>query len=161
MTVTIRPAEASETAVIQRTLWLALTWNGVPEGATFERAKNHPAIALYHRGWGRPGDAAVVAVDGETIVGAAFGRLFTEEDHGHGFVDADTPEIGIAVEPEHIGLGIGTRLMAALEETYRDLGVRRLSLSVNLPNPAMRLYERLGYVELDRDDDSARMVKEL
>ena len=95
------------------------------------------------------------------MIGTAFGRLFTDGDHGHGYVDEQTPEIAIAVEPHRIGAGIGTRLLDALEDAYRAAGVDQLGLSVNLTNPAMRLYERVGYTEIDRDDDSARMLKRL
>lgn len=152
---------ADDIAIVQRTLYLALAWDGLPDHVTEEMVLAHPQVEFYHEDWGRPGDVGVVAeIDGETV-GAAFGRLFSDDRHGHGYVDAETPEIGIAVEPEHIGNGIGTALLAALEEAYRDEGVERLSLSVNLPNPALRLYQRVGYEELDRDDGSARMLKHL
>ena len=159
--VHLRPMTAADLPIVQRTLYLALAWDGLPDHVTGEMVLEHPHVAIYHEHWGRPGDVGVVAeVDGATV-GAAFGRLFTDQRHGHGYVDPDTPEIGIAVEPEHTGNGIGTILLAALEEAYRAGGVSRLSLSVNLPNPALRLYERVGYEELDRDTDSARMLKEL
>ena len=45
-------------------------------------------------GWGRPGNHAVVAQEGETPIGAAWYRFRTEEDHTYGLVDADTPEAG-------------------------------------------------------------------
>ena len=45
------------------------------------------------------------------------------------------------------GSGIGTRLLAAAEERVRARGMRRIGLSVGVmpPNPAQRLYLRLGY----------------
>ena len=51
--------------------------------------------------------------------------------------------------------------MHALGKAYRVNGVTRLSLSVELENRAMILYSRLGFVELDRDDNATRMVKDL
>ena len=159
MAVQLRPATKADLPSIQRTLFLALTWDGVPDTVTFEMAMAHPEVGRYHLEWGRPGDVGVIAEDGDAVVGTAFGRLFTEHDRGHGYVDQRTPEIAIAVEPDRIGEGIGTRMLDALEGAYRATGVEQLSLSVNLANPAMRLYERFGYTEVDRDDDSARMLK--
>ena len=161
MTIAIRPATNDDLPAIQRALYLALTWDGGPEGITFERAMAHEYVAMYHEGWGRPGDVGVIAEINGTGVGAAYGRLFTQERHGDGFIDDATPEIAIGVESDQVGRGIGTRLLAALEAAYRDSGVGQLGLSVNLPNRALGLYERTGYIELDRDDDSVRMIKTL
>ena len=44
------------------------------------------------------------------------------------------------------GAGIGTALMRALIAVAVDEGYPALSLSVALANPALRLYERLGFV---------------
>ena len=43
----------------------------------------------------------------------------------------------------------------------REAGFPRLSLSVDAGNPALHLYERLGYRELTRDEDGVRMLLEL
>jgi GNAT superfamily N-acetyltransferase len=56
------------------------------------------------------------------------------------------------------GEGVGSRLLAALEATCRDRGVRRIFLETERPNDgARRLYERHGWVA----DDSIWMAKEL
>ena len=51
--------------------------------------------------------------------------------------------------------------MRALEDAYRSTGVKQIGLSVELANRAMGLYERLGYVEIDRDDEAVKMVKDI
>lgn len=50
-------------------------------------------------GWGRAGDMGFVAVDagsGEPI-GAAWLRLLGGDERGYGYVDDETPELGMAV----------------------------------------------------------------
>ena len=95
------------------------------------------------------------------MVGASSCRLFTAEDHGHGYVDDETPELAVAVWEGRRGEGIGTRLLAAIEMAAREAGFSRISLSVDADNPARRLYERLGYEELTVDEGGVRMLKEL
>ena len=98
---------------------------------------------------------------GSEVVGSAFARLFSSREESQGFVDTETPELAIGVDPEHRGRGIGRKLMILLEEEALRRGFDHLSLSVHLTNPAMKLYRSLGYRELDRDTKSARMVKGL
>ena len=46
----------------------------------------------YVAGWGRRGDAAVVALEGGFPVGAAWYRLFGRDEPGFGFVEEEIPE---------------------------------------------------------------------
>lgn len=58
---------------------------------------------------------------------------------------------GVAVFPEHRGHGIGTKLMASIDERARSLGRSRVSLICFERNEgAMRLYRRLGFEEVAR-----------
>ena len=50
----------------------------------------------------------------------------------------------IALVPEHRGSGIGTKLLRELQEEARDAG-KTLTIHVERFNPALRLYERLGF----------------
>jgi GNAT superfamily N-acetyltransferase len=148
-------------AEVQWALLTALSWNPEREQPPAEFVLEHPEVSRYHRGWGRPGDIGVLAsVDG-TTVGVAYARLFTAEDHGHGYVDGETPEIAIAVREGHRGRGLGERLLHELAEAARAAGFARLSLSVDTDNPARRLYPRVGYRELSADDDGVRMLLDL
>jgi ribosomal protein S18 acetylase RimI-like enzyme len=57
----------------------------------------------------------------------------------------------LATHPELQRLGLGTRLIRALEDRVRRRGLDHAWLGVETDNPdAQRLYERLGYREFDR-----------
>jgi ribosomal protein S18 acetylase RimI-like enzyme len=159
--LTYRALTPADLEHVKWALFEAVSWNPERELPPFEVTIGHPELARYHRDWGRPGDAGVAAEGGGGVVGVAFYRLFTDDDHGHGYVDPETPELAVAVAPGHRGARIGARLMSDLAETARHAGIARLSLSVDAANPALRLYERLGYVELSRDHAGVRMLLEL
>jgi ribosomal protein S18 acetylase RimI-like enzyme len=85
-------------------------------------------------------------------VGAAWFRLFTDANAGYGFVDAETPELSIAVVPSRRGAGLGSELLDALLDRARADGYAAISLSVEKGSPAVGLYERHGF-EVVREDD--------
>jgi GNAT superfamily N-acetyltransferase len=115
----------------------------------------------YVRGWGRPGDTAVIALENGFPVGAAWFRLFRPDEPGYGFVDESTPELAIAVVPSKRGHGVGDELLGALIQKARSAGYGRLSLSVEPGNPARKLYERHGFEVVDEGDEAWTMVAEL
>lgn len=158
----IRELGSEEVAEVKWALYEAVSWDAGRELPPFEVTIEHSQLAIYHRDWGRPGDLGLTAEFEGGVVGVAFFRFFTDEEHGHGYVDDETPELGIAVREGFRGKGIGSLLLAELAARARSRGVSRLSLSVDSENPAVRLYERTGYVEISRDDTGGvRMVLEL
>jgi [ribosomal protein S18]-alanine N-acetyltransferase len=118
--------------------------------AYYARWGNEADVPLerYVAGWGRPGDDALVAIDEFQPVGAAWYRLFEQDEPGYGFVDQGTPELRIAIVPSRRGRGLGEELLAALLESARSHGYSRISLSVEPDNPAIRLYEQHGFVKV-------------
>src|SRR3990172_6953601 len=120
-----------------------------------------PLVQRYVRGWGRPGDTAVIAVEGGFAVGAAWFRLFTTDEPGYGFVDEETPELAIGVVPTKRGHGYGEELLAALIERAKAGGFATLSLSVAPDNPALKLYEHHGFVKVAESEGSWTMRAEL
>ena len=115
----------------------------------------------YVAGWGRPGDAGVIALDLGFPVGAAWYRLFRRDAPGYGFVDEETPELTIAVVPSRRGRGFGEQLLSALLDRARSEGYRDVSLSVERDSPALKLYERFGFRGVREEDDTVVMRAEL
>jgi GNAT superfamily N-acetyltransferase len=144
----IRPADAGDFPFLRAMLFEAAHWRaGTPRPAT-EETFAHPALARYVEGWGRAGDAGVVAGEGGRRVGAAWYRLFSADRPGYGFVDARTPELSVGVLAHARGRGVGTALVHALLEQARGAGFEAISLSVEPDNPAVRLYERAGFTRV-------------
>jgi GNAT superfamily N-acetyltransferase len=143
--VTIRPAGVDDVGFLHRMLYEAAAWNpDWPREQVIDTLAD-PILERYHIGWGRPGDAGVIAeLEGEPI-GAAWYRLFTAADPGFGFVDERSPELGIAVGPLHRRTGVGTALLEALIERARTEGYPTLSLSVAPSNRSRMMYERAGF----------------
>jgi GNAT superfamily N-acetyltransferase len=54
----------------------------------------------------------------------------------------------VALLPEHRGSGIGTKLLRELQEEARTAG-KSLTIHVERFNPALRLYERLGFRQIE------------
>lgn len=159
--IALRAAGPDDLEWVKWALYTAVAWDPERRLPPPEVTVDHPELARYHRGWGRPGDLGVVAERGGQVVGVALCRLFTDDDHGHGYVAPETPEVAVGVADGERGNGLGTKLMSALAEQARAAGLTRLSLSVDTGNPARRLYERLGYRQLSADDDGVRMVLDL
>jgi GNAT superfamily N-acetyltransferase len=118
-------------------------------------------VSRYVRGWGRPGDTALIALENGFPVGAAWFRLFSAAEPGYGFVDESTPELAIAVVPSKRGHGVGDDLLSALIQKAESAGYGRLSLSVEPGNPARKLYERHGFAVVDEGDEAWTMMAEL
>jgi ribosomal protein S18 acetylase RimI-like enzyme len=121
-----------------------------------------PSSRKYLDGWGRPGDAGVVAVDDEGCrLGAAWYRLFPADDPAYGFVAPDAPELAIGVAADARSQGVGRALLDALLAMGRDQGYRAVSLSVDRRNPARRLYQNAGFRDgglSDPDDTGVTMI---
>ena len=151
----IRRGAASDVPFMRDMLTHAYYWRwGTPEAEDIPTSR-------YVEGWGRPGDAAMIALDAGFPVGAAWYRLFPADTPGYGYVDDQTPELTIAVVPSKRGKGLGEELMRSLLDRARQAGHRSISLSVERVNPARKLYERFGFREVDERGDTVVMVAEI
>jgi ribosomal protein S18 acetylase RimI-like enzyme len=151
----IRPGTPQDARFLRDMLRHAYYWRPSEEDA----AGLHPM--RYVENWGRPGDAAVIALDRGFPVGAAWYRVFKRDRPGYGFVDEETPELSIAVVPSRRGAGIGGELMSAVLAHARAQGYRSISLSVAKDSPAVALYERYGFQRVDERDGALTMRMDL
>ena len=156
----IRTGTDKDLPFLSRMLFEAFFWSPGHDRPTLEEFLRDPRFQLLGN-WGRPGDLSVIAeVDGMPV-GAAWCRLWTAENHSYGYVDAVTPELGMAVDPECRSRGIGRALLRTLIEELRSQGVPALSLSVDPSNFARQLYESEGFVRAGQSGTSWTYVKHL
>ncbi len=107
--------------------------------------KSNLDLVRYVSGWGRAGDLGVVAEKADFAVGAAWLRLWSKDSRGYGYVADEVPELAIAVIPEMRGQGIGTALLSQIIQVATSQ-YPAISLSIRADNPALQLYERVGFV---------------
>jgi len=159
---TTRKIASKEIPFLQEMLYESLF---VPEGGEpFDKSIiEQPQIARYIQNWGSsPNDIACVAVSSEDkLIGAIWGRTFAKEASGYGFVDEQTPEIGMAVKVGYRNQGIGTQLISEISQVYQNMGIQALSLSVHKQNKAKYLYEILGFETVRESGDALIMKKDL
>jgi len=116
-----------------------------------------PEISKYVANWGKQGDYALIATDENgNKIGAVWLRYFDDNNKGYGFISDQIPEIGIAVEEKNRGNGIGSFLLEEILERTKDK-IQLISLSVQLDNPAMKLYRKFGFYECGKESDSVIM----
>ncbi len=156
--VVIRPATADDAPFLAEMLAAAALWRPDAPPRPTDEVLADPAIAHYVSGWPRPGDVGVIAEEGSDAVGAAWCRFLPADDRGYGFVAADVPELSIGVVAGARGRGIGRRLLLDLVSELGRRGIARVSLSVEIDNPAMGLYSDVGFVEVARAEGAATMV---
>lgn len=156
----IRPIEPEDTGFLWEMLYQAIHVTKGSEPPSRD-VLLHPELRRYVQGWGQPDDSGFVALDPATSnpIGAVWLRLLIGDRKGYGYVDDATPELTIALIPEHRGKGVGTRLLSHLLKTTESR-YPFLSLSVSPDNPALRLYSRLGFEMVGRCGTSLVMKRE-
>jgi len=159
--VNIRPLGATDQAFLEKMLFEALFWNPAWPRPALAELREHPEFTKLLAAWGRPGDRGVVAEEQQSRIGAAWFRLWTPELHSYGFMNAETPELGIAVAVGHRSRGVGRTLLRALIEMAQSDGLPALSLSVSPSNYARALYESEGFCKVGETGTSWTLVLRL
>lgn len=131
-----------------------------PPGPVPDGASAMPRVVRWTDGWGRAGDAGVVAWHDGQRIGAAWCRVQADQ---LALDNTGNPlaEIAIAVSEGHRSRGAGQALLLALEGEALAAGHAAVCLAVNALNPAFRLYERLGFEVVEREGSRLTMVKHL
>lgn len=166
-TYVVRPATSDDAEFIALMTLEAFNWDPARTPFTMAQLLADPALAKYVEGWPAAGEQGVVAWASDPIsgsparVGAAWWRYFSAAEPGYGYVADDVPEIGIAVVASWRGRGLGRALLRGIADRARAAGLTRLSLSVERPNPAARLYAAEGYDVVVGDDNADTRAKRL
>src|SRR2546430_16505110 len=109
--------------------------------------------------WRAEGAAGGSGLEGRHECGAAWSRLYTEDEPGFGFVDEQTPELTIAVVPSRRGKGAGKELLEALLARAREDGYESVSLSAAKGQTAY--YEQFGFETVWETEHAVTMVARL
>jgi len=143
-----RKGTIKDLSFLKEMLFEAFFWDPDMNRPDFDDFFQHPEFKKFLSGWGRSGDMAVIGEIDDKPVGAAWYRFWTEENHSYGFVDSETPELGIAVKNNFRSQGIGRALLCELIEIARPEGIKTMSLSVDPANYAKKLYGTEGFVKV-------------
>lgn len=154
--VQFRPLISDDQEQLWHWLHLAL-WDPPPAELRPKEVLDKPLVRVYAENWGRSSDIGVVAVVDGKDIGACWMRILPPRI-GLAYVDAKTPQLGIALLPEFQRRGYGTKLMNSALEAASFAGFQRVSLTVHPENPAIKLYSRCGFQQHGLRDSYHLMV---
>lgn len=155
MPIAIRPIATSDYPLLEEFLYYT-TFVPQKTPAPPREVVKQADIAAYIDDFGGKYDFGFVAELDNQVVGAAWSRLIC----AYGFVDAETPELVVALQPGYRNQGIGTQLLTQLFDELKQHGFERVSLAVEKGNRAISLYERLGFQEVSQNAEDIIMLKE-
>ena len=105
-----------------------------------------PKLAIYEEFYGfTTKDLGLYALVDNQLAGAVWIRRLNSDHGSNGFVDEKTPILTIAVLPGFRGRGIGSAMMEQLSLEAAALH-DSISVSVVADSPAIRFYERQGFI---------------
>ncbi|MBQ6451895.1 MAG: GNAT family N-acetyltransferase [Solobacterium sp.] len=156
MAVKIRELKKEEYPLLRDFLYEAIF---VPEGMSAPERSiiERPELAMYYENFGSgKADHCLVAETEGKVIGAVWTRIM----HDYGHVDDETPSLAISLYREYRGQGIGTALLEEMLHLLKQRGYRRVSLSVQKQNRALRMYERAGFVPVKETEEEFIMIRE-
>lgn len=157
----LRTATGDDARLLSDMIVAAANWQGSKARERISVLED-PLHRRYLAGWKRPGDAGLVALDGQkSPIGACWFRLFPSDDHGFGFIAVGVPELILGVQPIWRAQGLGRALLLGVIAQARAKGHARLSLSVETGNHAVQLYRSEGFQTVSDFGDRQTMVRAL
>ena len=156
----LRPIEKKDEIFLWDMLFeitYSLDYDKRPSKQVFLRRRD---IYKYVKGFGlESSDTGYVAETEEGMpIGAAWYRLYKDDNKGFGYIDGNTPEVSIAISEEHRNKGIGNMLLDALVQEAVKKGFPSLSLNVDSRNTAaVRLFEAKGFKVVSNEETSQTM----
>ena len=153
----IRQLRDDETELLKNFLYEAIY---IPEGRQPPERSiiELPELSIYYEDFGNsPADNCLVAEEDGKVVGAVWTRIMN--DYGH--VDDETPSFAISLYKEYRGKGFGTEMMRRMLGLLKEQGYKKASLAVQKANYAVRMYEKVGFKIIDKNDEEYIMVCEL
>jgi ribosomal protein S18 acetylase RimI-like enzyme len=158
--VRLRSVDERDIDFLKAMLLETINWNEDRPRRALEEVLSEPGLAKYIQRWGRRGDSGILALsESNERLGAAWYRLFGDDDRGYGFVSPEVPELGLATVVGYRGRGLGRTLMQRLIQVAASEGHPALSLSVEEDNRrAVAMYESLGFKRVGRVEQAWTMV---
>lgn len=154
MNYTIRPIKESEYELLNDFLYKAIF---IPEGvqAPPKTIINEPELQVYVSDFGMEQDdiCFVAEVKGK-VVGAVWVRVM--EDYGH--IGDGIPSFAISLYKEYRGRGIGTELMKRMLQELCQRGYEKASLAVQKANYAARMYQKVGFEIVGKNEEEYIMA---
>ena len=153
----IRNIRKSEIGLLKDFLYEAVF---VPEGVESPPRDivERPELRVYTDAFGtREGDNCLVAELGGRGIGSVWTRIM--DDYGH--VDDETPSCAVSLYKEYRGQGIGSQLMMKMLDLLRQKGYKKVSLSVQKANYAVKMYKKAGFKTVDENEEEYIMAAEL
>lgn len=156
----IREIHQSEISFLDEMLYEAIF---IPKGVEKlpKDIIKQPKLSRYIKDFGQSNDICLVAEIQGKLIGAIWTRIFNENEKGYGFVNAETPELSMAVFEQYRHKGIGTLLLKEMIRKLTEQKNSQVSLSVDIENYAYDFYKRNGFKNFDSTEKSAILIRRL
>lgn len=157
MNYIIRPLKQSEIYILSDFLYEAIFQKDNTSPLPKEII-NKPELNIFIKDFGKPDDYCLVAEVDNKIIGAVWSRVLSGEVKGYGNIDNTTPELAISIYKQYRNKGIGTDLMKGILKLLKEKGYKRVSLSVQKDNYAVKMYKAVGFKTFKETEEEYIMV---